>query len=281
MISASETFQNFSTALKKELGVAILEQQVEDKIWQISFENKPLQLNFYTLGSTEGRIKNAPDEAQKASQIPKTIHLDEDLWVQQPRIVMGRLLALLGKARKIHARETVVARIDKKMALQFQTEHHLHVALPGKYRYGLFYQGELVSIAVLSGGRKMRGQTPEYRSFELLRTCQKSGLVVVGGLSKLIRHFEEQFQPDDLMTYIDKDWSDGESYLKLGFKQVGELPPQQFWVDCRTLLRYTDFELPEEIVSCAPKHRQELAFRQITNSGSLKLVKKNFIPTFG
>lgn len=281
MISAPESFQNFLLALKKELGVAILEQQVKDKNWQISFEYKPLQLYFYTLGSAEGRIKDAPDEVQKSNQNLKTIHLDEDLWVQQPRIVMGRLLALLGEARKIHARETVVARIDKKMALQFQTEHHLHVALPGKYRYGLFYQGQLVSVAVFSGGRKMRGQTTEYRSFELLRTCQKSGLVVVGGLSKLIHHFEEQFHPDDLMTYIDKDWSDGESYLKLGFEQVGELPPQQFWVNTRTLIRYTDFDLPAEIANSTLEQRQESGFRQIANSGSLKLVKKNFIPTFG
>lgn len=127
----------------------------------------------------------------------------------------------------------------------------------------------------------MRDQTPKYRSFELLRTCQKNGLVVVGGLSKLIRQFEEQFHPDDLMTYVDKDWSDGESYLKLGFEQVGELPPQQFWVDAQAQLRYTDFDFPEEIANSAPEQRQELGFRQITNSGSMKLVKKNFIPTFG
>ncbi|ULT28536.1 hypothetical protein KUH03_19615 [Sphingobacterium sp. E70] len=91
------------------------------------------------------------------------------------------------------------------MSQRFLVEHHLQTALPGKYRYGLYEQGELVSIAVFSGGRRMNDKNEEYRSFELLRFCNKSGYNVIGGLSKLITAFAKDFHPGDIMTYTDRD----------------------------------------------------------------------------
>lgn len=272
MSIAKNHFEDFSKTLREELELEFLVHPVRDNIWQVQFEKIPLQLFYYGIGAEE-RLGTAPAS--------KSIHLDEDLWVRNPKGLIARLRAQAGQARKVNARDTVISRIDKKQAMQFQAEHHLNVALPGKYRFGLFLQGELVSVAVFSGGRKMRDQAPEYRSFELLRTCHKNDLIVVGGLSKLIRHFEERFRPDDLMTYVDKDWSDGLSYLNLGFHLAGKLPPQEFWIDSRTLQRYTSFDLPHEFASMDPGTRRAQGLYRLRNSGSLKLVKKNFIPKFG
>lgn len=280
MSPSKKHFQDFSKMIRETLELEFSVQEVKDSIWLIRFENFPLQLYFYGLGS-EGRIGHAIGSGPLIPAEIKTIHLDEDLWVNKPGGLLARLRAQVGQARKVHARDTVVSRIDKKLGMQFQAEHHLHVPLPGKFRFGLFLKGELVSIAVFSGGRKMREQAPEYRSYELLRTCHKSGLIVVGGLSKLIRHFEEQFRPDDLMTYVDRDWSDGQNYLKLGFRLAGELPPQEFWVDLHTMQCYTSFDLPPGIASMDPDMRQAGGCYRIFNTGSLKLVKKNIIPKFG
>jgi hypothetical protein len=60
------------------------------------------------------------------------------------------------------------------------------------------------------------------QSGELIRFCNKLDYTVVGGLSKLLKHFITQYQVDDVMTYIDKDWSDGKSFIQLGFEVVGE-----------------------------------------------------------
>jgi hypothetical protein len=87
----------------------------------------------------------------------QTLHIDVDLLRSSKRKVINRIKGILGLGERIYARETVAARIDKKVAIAFQEEHHLQVALPGKYRYGLFYEGELVSVAVFSGGRRMNG----------------------------------------------------------------------------------------------------------------------------
>jgi len=170
---------------------------------------------------------------EKTERIPyadgRVFHMDAEQLAEHRHKILARLAALLGKGKAIHGRQTVVARIDKKMALSFQQEHHLQVALPGKYRYGLFREGELVSVAVFSGGRRMNGRPDGYRSFELLRFCHKSGFRVVGGLSKLIQAFARDFHPGDIMTYVDKDWSQDSSLQAIGFSAVGEIPPQRLW----------------------------------------------------
>ena len=266
-------------ALQHWLGASIVVHQKSAHVLEILI-SKPnseeiLHLLFYGAKATE-RI---PHEAETG---PHPIHIDADLWVQKPEIILSRIKAKLGLARKIHARETQVARIDKAQAMNFQMTHHLQVALPGKYRYGLFLQGELVAVAVFSGGRKMKSLSAELRSFELLRFCHKTDLIVVGGLSKLLRSFEKEFSPGDIMTYIDRDWSDGKSFERIGFEKAGDMPPQEFWLDSRTHQRYTAFDLPEPAPSLEKRTAEEDGTAKLEephwiqkeNAGSLKMIKR-------
>src|SRR5690606_1147260 len=73
----------------------------------------------------------------RQSNVPgfQTIHLDVDMLLSARDKVIDRIKGLLGSGPRIYARNTVVARIDKKVAMDFQEEHHMQVALPGKYRY--------------------------------------------------------------------------------------------------------------------------------------------------
>ncbi|KGE14510.1 hypothetical protein [Sphingobacterium deserti] len=160
----------------------------------------------------------------------RTIHIDYDQVIHDADKLSARLASLFGSGQVIYARKTVVARVDKCVTLSFLLEHHLQSAIPGKYRYGLYHEGELVSLAVFSGGRNMRDQRDGYRSFELIRFCHKSGYRIVGGLSKLLKAFIHDFNPDDIMTYVDRDWSQDSNLSTLGFKEVGSLPAQCYRV---------------------------------------------------
>lgn len=196
----------------------------------------------------------------------KTIHIDIDQLLSSSTKIIKRLYSLLGKGEVIFARETIVARIDKKASLDFQKEHHLQVALPGKYRYGLYLNGELMSIAIFSGGRRMNEMPVDYRSYELLRFCHKAGYRVVGGLSKLIKSFQRDFKPGDIMTYVDKDWSQDSNLQTLGFIERGEIEPQSFWVSNTTRIHILSTEHLAKLQS-------EYPHGYITkNSGSKKLV---------
>ncbi|WP_164109960.1 MULTISPECIES: hypothetical protein [Sphingobacterium] len=186
------------------------------------------------------------------------IHIDYDQLMSAGVKIINRLRGLQGFGQRIYGRTTVVARIDKGVSMAFQEEHHLQGALPGKYRYGLFHQGELVSVAVFSGGRIIHALGTNYRSFELIRFCHKGDTLVVGGLSKLVKAFVGNFNPQDIMTYADKDWAQEDSSLAtIGFKVVADLPPQRF-----AIIRGRRFiTIPEG----------ETADYFVENKGSLKL----------
>jgi len=210
------------------------------------------------------------DEGQAKDPIldqgKKTVYLNVHQFVAQQDKVINRLKVMAGMAKKIYARDTVLARVDKKVSLEFQEEHHLQIPLPGKYRYGLFHQGELVSLAVFSGGRKMLDKPSDYRSFELLRFCHKADFLVLGGISKLLKGFIADFKPGDIMTYCDKDWSQDSSLAVIGFRKIAEKPAQQFWISGGKQFPIDDLEKLEQFKLAYPDGYL------FSNSGSIKLV---------
>lgn len=198
----------------------------------------------------------------------RTVHIDQDQILKNPTKILYRLFSLVGKGAVIYARQTVAARIEKRVALGFLEENHLQAAIPGKYRYGLFHVGELVSVALFSGGRHMREQAANYRSFELLRFCHKSGHRVVGGLSKLLKAFTNDFHPQDIMTYVDRDWSQHSNLRTLGFEVQGDIAPQTFWIADKERYYITDANQLSALKTSYPNGYLS------QNSGSTKLVLK-------
>jgi hypothetical protein len=75
------------------------------------------------------------------------------------------------------------------------------------------------------GGKKEEG------SYELVRFCNKLNTNVVGGASKLFRHFVETMNPIGIVSYSDKRWSLGNLYKVLGFKHTHDSKPNYFYVD--------------------------------------------------
>lgn len=167
----------------------------------------------------------------------KVIHLHQDVWEQKPEIVKARLLAQIGvTARRLFARKTQVRKIPKDVAQSFLQEHHLWGATQAKYSYGLFYTNtlddvstpeELVAVATFTKGRKVeRGdQKLHFQSHELLRYCSQRDMSVVGGISKLIKAFIRNHNPDDLVTVVDRDWGDGSGWHSVGFSTVTTTDP--------------------------------------------------------
>ena len=229
-----------------------------------------------------------------ASEGQRVIHLWEDVERQKPAVVASRLAALQGQSIRIPGRLTKARRIDKATATTFLDKHHLQASLLGKVRYGLFLPeryyrvlpaeladtylndrptGELLlAVATFAQPRiQLRNDLP-HRSAELLRMASHIGTTVVGGLDKLLKTYLTNHPADDLMTYADRDWSDGASYRKLGFEQVGETPPQQFWLRPEEGIRYAPGRLPAPVTqSNAPEN----GYIPVYNTGSYKFVKKS------
>lgn len=251
--------ERLKKALEQETGLSVESTLLQDGVHHVFISNVPLHILIYA-DHLPMRI-NPPDGAP-------TIHLDRDVLEQQFYKVVSRVATRSGFGIKIHARHTVVARIDKRVALEFQEEHHLQVALPGKYRYGLFKDGELVSIAVFSGGRKMDDCPDDYRSFELLRFCHKNRLLVIGGLSKLLNAFRKDFDPGDIMTYVDRDWSQDSALKSIGFMSVATVAPQIYLLEAGTRKQIQE-PIPNILLPEDTEHSDTFVKH---NSGSTKMI---------
>ncbi len=195
----------------------------------------------------------------------KIIHVWHDRWATQPELIINRIQSLLGKNKRVFARQTEVVRLDKKTADSFLNQHHLQGSTQAYYKLGLMHQHELIAVATFSKARTMYDGPVYYRSYELERFATNPQLNVVGGLSKLIKHFCELTSAKHIMTYADRDWSDGNSYLKIGFKLHELTSPQLFWVDKETQQRFFAKEIEEKNETLLP----------VYNTGSLKFIWDN------
>lgn len=226
-----------------------------------------------------------------ATQGIKIIHLWEDVWHTKKEVVQSRLRAAFGETQRIPARLTKVRRIDKPTLDDFVQKNHLQVSTTAKYKYGLFLPKQyeriinstrpfthslihsftnseevLVAVASFSGGKNILRNGETYRSFEMIRFANFLDCTVVGGLDKLLKAFLKEIHTDDIMTYADRDWSDGRSYERLGFERIGSTPPQTFFVNPTTLERHyaerlAETEIPSDWI-------------KIFNAGNWKFLKK-------
>ena len=187
----------------------------------------------------------------------KLIHLWEDLWLSKQDQVLARIKSLIGENIRIHGRKTKVFKITKPVANSFLIENHLQGSVSSRYKIGLFEKDELVAVATFSALRKMN-HSENYKSAELIRFAVKAGYSITGGLSKLISFFAATYKPNDLMTYADRDWSAGEAYIKLGFRQTAVLEPQIYGLD--------------ENLNRQLKKDQEVFAQEVFNTGSLKFI---------
>lgn len=249
---------DFRENLQRKLECSFTSTLIAKDTYFIERPNHQLTILYYKNGAKRV-IALDPNLEKKA-----LIHIDEDVWHLKSVLLLNRLATLYGQAEKSNARQTVVARIDKKVAMEFQEEHHLQGALPGKYRYGLFKDGDLLAVAVFSGLRNMR-HTENYRSIELLHFCQKGQHLVMGGLSKILSTMIRDFSPNDIMTYIDRDWSEGDKFESLGFERKGITDPHCFKVNRNTFERSLYRSIDE------PPEEKDHYF--VRNLGSVKMVK--------
>ena len=176
------------------------------------------------------------------------VQLWEDVWLAKRSQVLGRVKSFLGLNKSYHGRKAKIENLTKKQISIFLNAYHLQDYVKAAYNFGLVVDGEVVAAASFSKSRPMKTKGADYQSAELVRFASKEGITVVGGLSKLIKHFTKQVKINDLMTYADRDWSLGKGYHKLGFNLSETTLPTTFYVNRETLVRYFLHRLPKEVV---------------------------------
>ncbi len=205
----------------------------------------------------------------------QNIYLWEDQWCNANSIIKNRLMSKFGMGKRIHGRKTEVRRIDKSIAQSFLETQHLQGYASAYYKYGLYEKDILFAVALFSKTRQMRQKN--YRSAELIRYANLEGYYVSGGLGKLVNHYMNEHDADDVMTYVDRDWGNGNGYIKIGFEIKEYTAPQSFWLDTTTFERHSPLRFCKEIGMDSSTQKatilQQFGLIEIYNSGNIKMVK--------
>lgn len=204
----------------------------------------------------------------------KVIVIYEDLWFSKGGIIRGRLLASFGRKSAIFARNCKVRKIDKRTAGNFLDSNHLLGRVNAKFFYALTDKNEsIVAVSAFSASRPMKRGEEVLDSYEWVRYASLSGVRIAGGMGKLLEHFIRAHSPQEIMSYADKEWSDGDAYKKMGFELVSETDPIEFVVDTRDFKRYSLKKLRRENDTLQPE-LEFINFKILRTRGNLKFLRR-------
>ena len=159
----------------------------------------------------------------------KLIQIWEDDWYIKNDIIKSRLENLFNSSKRIYARKCVIKEIDNKNSKEFLENNHIQGNVNAKYKIGLYYNDELVSLLTMGSLRKMMNQKNIENNYEILRFCNKINYTVIGGFSKLLKYFIKNNNIENIITYADSDWSDGNLYSVNGFEFVSQTKPGYYY----------------------------------------------------
>lgn len=217
---------------------------------------------------------------QSEKQGIQLIHIFEDEWLYKKEIVKSRLLNLVGKIpNKIYARRCEIKEVSSGDSMKFLEQNHIQGSVGSQIKIGLYYNDELVSLMNFSKPRINIGGKKEEGTYELIRFSNKLNTTVVGGASKLLKYFERNYNPKEIISYADRRWSQGNLYTQLGFDFIHFSQPNYFYVKSKRRENRFGYRKSILVKQGFDKNKtekeimQERGFNRIYDCGTLKFMK--------
>ena len=259
----------------KELDIYIPSKKIAiecNGIYWHSRENKPILYHI-------NKYKECYD---KGIQL---ITVWEDWVINYKNIIKSLLINKLGLCDiTIYARKCEVRELDTKTTNNFLNQNHIQQKTYASIKLGLYYKDELVSVMTFGKKKGCLGNryniTNEY---ELSRFCNKLNIRVVGGASKLLKYFIDNYNPSSIYSFSSNDISNGNLYKQLGFETDYKINQSYWYIDMQNMKRYhrTTFTKDRIIklgLASDDKNWKEIEvmrnnkFFQIYDSGQLKWI---------
>ncbi len=162
----------------------------------------------------------------------RLIHIYEFEWndpIQQIKIKQLLNIAIGKVQNRIYARKCTIKQISNKEAKLFNDENHLQCHRNAQITYGLYYNDQLVQLMSFSKTRYNKNLKND-NEWEIIRGCPGSNNIVVGGVSKLFKHFIDDVKPNKVFSYCDFNKFDGRGYEAIGMACVGYTGPNKWWI---------------------------------------------------
>lgn len=232
LINPKESYQEFEImSFVRSLGVSCYKDKSILKPYEIDCYCPEYKIGIEFNGIYwHSNLQKEKDYHVKKSKLAeqkgvRLIHIYENEWEDaRIRPILESMLKIaFGKVEnRIYARNCEIREITNREAKPFNEANHLQGHRNAQITYGLFYKDKLVQLMSFSRHKKYE--------WEIIRGCPGSNNVVVGGVSKLFKHFVRENNPSQVFSYADFNKFDGEGYLALGMKFIGYSGPDLRWV---------------------------------------------------
>lgn len=190
---------------------------------KIAIEVNGLYWHSYNRTDIEDKMRHYHKCDLCLKQGIQLLQINENEWLEQKDVVKSIIKAKLGLFdNKIFARKCDVVFVDKNIHNSFMSNAHIQGPKGHTIALGLQHDGNIVSIMSFC-------KHPKYQ-WEIARFANSRNTIVVGGASRLFKHFVSECNPDSVMTYADRRYSNGNLYKELGFAEDGISKPNYCYI---------------------------------------------------
>jgi hypothetical protein len=182
----------------------------------------PLKYNEKNID--KNYLKNLHD---KFADIGIKLYIIYDCEIENKydKIVHRMIHKLLDINKNIYARKCQIKELDSKTCCDFVDKYHYQGKIMSKYRYGLFYQNELLAVMTFNKSRYNGGY-----DYEISRYCVKYGYNIPGNASKLFNYFINNVGTKvSIISYNDLRMGSGTVYEKIGLTRLADSACGFFW----------------------------------------------------
>ena len=203
----------------------------------------------------------------------------EDELIHNENVVFSRLKDILrsDNLNVIYARNCNIKPITTRESRLFCERNHLQGYQGSNIKLGAFYGNDLVSVMTFSKPSIAKGcRNYNDGNWELNRFCSKIDYRIVGIASRLLKYFERNYDWEEIFSYADRRWSDGNLYKRLGFNLVGATKPNYWYLKKQSRIhRFALRKTMNDPVNISEWGiRRSQGYNRIWDCGSLKYVKK-------
>jgi len=204
----------------------------------------------------------------------------EDDWINNQDVVKRFIRNLLGQNERIGARKTSIIQMSQSEFNTFMNDNHMQGTTTAGIRLGLVYRDTIVAamgFKDVASNVSSIGKTAELVRF--------ANINVTGAFTKLLKHFERNFDYDYIKSFADLEIVDMRSnvYSKHGFVVEDVIPPDYRYYNYRTGMREHKFGYRKSTFQklgfdITDKTERELAIEygllRCYDSGKIKYTKK-------
>ena len=205
-------------------------------------------LLYHSSGISNWNATNNYSVLDKNRHLNKTIkmveqeyqlfHIREDHFLNPIKKEIWKSI-LLNKCKistKTHARKHVVVDLNpyQDFIKQFLEENHLQGNCVSSIKLGLQDPKTGIVYSIMTFGKSRFDKNIEY---ELLRFCNLRYHNVRGAASKLMSTFEKTIKPTSIVSYANRDWSQGNLYKSLGFEFIKSTSPNYVYVNNTKIIK--------------------------------------------